>query len=162
MIYGVLQVTSTIIFHFPPSHVVVTSFTTSTYLHNRSQVLWGNTRNTCMEMIFVLEKVRAGQTQDETQAIVLGLLFLGFKGSITNKTFFSGIVPNFNIDFFFFWSKVKNGFAMGVFICRMLHYLIFMNWTVLFTNQTVIFCNQYFFLYNRRQLYYFFLFFSFF
>ena len=41
------------------------------------------------------------------------------KGFITNKKFFSGIIsgkPDFNI---FIWSKVKNGFVIGVFLCKM-------------------------------------------
>ena len=49
-------------------------------------------------------------------------------GSIFNKTFFSYPVikssgyqvisglPNFNIDFFSFWSDEKNGLLLGVFV----------------------------------------------
>ena len=57
---------------------------------------------------------------------------INFKGSITNKTFFSGIISgisNFNKDFFL--SKVKNGFVIGVFVGKITKHLdesIFDHW----------------------------------
>ena len=51
-------------------------------------------------------------------------IYIYLKGSIPNKTFCSGI-PDFNIDYFSFWSQVKNGFVIGVFSHNMLDFAIY-------------------------------------
>ena len=72
-----------------------------------------------------------------------------FKGSITNKMFFS-VITNFNIDFILF---VKNGFVICVFVCKMSHFVIFTNRNVIYKNRTVIYTNRTVFYTNRTVIY---------
>ena len=76
--------------------------------------------------------------------LIVALFILGYKGSITNKTFFFVIItgiPDFNINFFAQRSKI----VMVVFVRKMSHFMIYTKrtviyakWTVIYTKRTVI------------------------